>query len=131
MREYSTKAAADIFGENNKPSNFDERKLASDDIDSRFKSDADFHSDELEEYTPEECSKAFEAHSKGTNWSDEDTSFKNNRINRPYSAAPNHRYFADVISLQPKPHLEHQSLPQSPQQPSRSLLGIPEQLRRC
>lgn len=64
LRQRTAKYKSETLGSNN--SDFDERELASGDINDLHKTDAELFPDELEEFTPEERRKNFELHKNDT-----------------------------------------------------------------
>ncbi len=72
LMEQTAKDVNSIFGDNHKPSEFDERGVLSGSADLLDKTDAELFPDELEEYTPEERRKLFKLHKKDDKKKDDD-----------------------------------------------------------
>jgi hypothetical protein len=63
LKEQAKKDVDAIFGDNNKPTEFDERGAIFGDIENLDKTDAELFPDELEEFTPEERRKKVKLYS--------------------------------------------------------------------
>ena len=71
LKERAKKHMDEMFGDNYKPAEFDERGAIFGDISNLDKTDAELFPDELEEHTPEERRENFKVHSNDKKQGDE------------------------------------------------------------